>query len=212
VRAGILGVLALGGHRLVRHAPREQVQVQVLASNFRIGDPREFFEPIIQEAAVTHKIRPDLVRAVIEVESGFDPTAVSRVGALGLMQLMPDTARLLGVDDPLDPEQNIFGGAKYLGMLIDRFDGNVALAVASYNAGPTAVARYRGRIPPYRETRGYVKKVRAAQDDWLRESGEDALEPFELHPALFKVEKTKRARTSRKKNARKAIAAKSKRA
>src|SRR5437773_2410861 len=79
--------------------------------------------------------------------------------AQGLMQLMPATAALMGVDDRLDPRQNVFGGAKYLSQLLDRFNGNMALALAGYNAGPTKVARYRG-IPPYRETRGYVTRVR----------------------------------------------------
>jgi hypothetical protein len=208
-------VLALAGYRLYRPSPREVVEV--LTSNVRVGDPAEFFNPIIEDAAAKYGVRPDLVRAVIEVESRWDHQAVSRVGAQGLMQLMPETAKLLGVEDPMDPEQNIFGGAKYLSMLLDRFDGNVALAVAGYNAGPTTISRYRGKIPPYAETRGYVKKVRAAQDDWLREMGEETLEPFEIHPALYYVKKPKasRARLARKaraKLARKPLTAKAKKA
>ena len=100
----------------------------------------------------------DLVRAVIQTESGFRPAAVSPVGAQGPMQLMPTTAAALGVADPNDARQNILGGTKYLSTLLDRFNGNVALALASYNAGPTAVARHKG-IPPYGETRGYVRKI-----------------------------------------------------
>jgi soluble lytic murein transglycosylase-like protein len=96
---------------------------------------------------------------VVQAESAFDPAAVSPVGAQGLMQLMPTTATLMGVSDPFDARQNVFAGTKYLSQLLDRFDGDVALALAGYNAGPTRVARCRG-IPPYRETRRYVAKIR----------------------------------------------------
>ena len=106
-----------------------------------------------------HGVSPHLVRAVVLTESAFNPFAVSRVGAQGLMQLMPATATHMGVTDSLDPRQNVFGGTKYLSQLLTRFDGNVALALAGYNAGPAKVARYRG-IPPYGETRGYVTKIR----------------------------------------------------
>jgi hypothetical protein len=188
VRAGILALLALAIPKGGRPILQSRELVEVLTSDWRIADQRQLIERFIEEAAATYGVRPDLVRAVIQVESGFNPSAISRVGALGLMQLMPGTARELGVEDPLDPQQNILGGAKYLSHLIERFEGNVALAVAGYNAGPNAVRRYRGKIPPYRETRGYVKKVRAAQHDWLRESGQAELEPFEIHPALFHVE------------------------
>jgi soluble lytic murein transglycosylase-like protein len=122
---------------------------------------REQFEPLVREYAARHALRPDLVRAVIQVESGFDPRARSPKGAMGLMQLMPDTARELGVNDPYDPADNIRGGTKYLRQLLDRFDGDEELALAAYNAGPGAVARYGRQIPPYRETREYVKKVGA---------------------------------------------------
>lgn len=191
-RAGLLALLALALPKADRPAPGSG-SVEVISSDFRLGDRRKSFDDIIADAAAHHGVRPDLVRAVIQVESGFNPLAVSRVGALGLMQLMPRTAAHLGVRDPFDPAQNIFGGVKYLSMLLDRFNGNVALAVASYNAGPNAVGRFKGRIPPYRETRGYVKKVQAAQDDWLRESGEMDLEPFEIHPAMFYAHKVSRA-------------------
>jgi hypothetical protein len=205
-RAGLLAILALAFPK--PDDPRDRDLVEVLTTDFRVGDQRRFIDQIIADAASKYRVRPDLVRAVIQVESGFNPWAVSRVGAAGLMQLMPETARELGVDNPFDPEQNVFGGARYLSTLIERFNGNVALAVAGYNAGPNAVSRYRDKIPPYAETRGYVKKVQAAQYDWLRESGEESLEPFELRAAHFWVApKPKRARLrfARKGKARMAV-------
>ena len=119
---------------------------------------REALEPFIQEAATVHGMSPSLIRAVIQTESRFNPLAVSRVGAQGLMQLMPTTARHVGIENPFDPRENILGGTKYLSTLLDRFKGNTAKALAAYNAGPTVVARHRG-LPPYRETQGYVRKI-----------------------------------------------------
>ncbi len=109
-------------------------------------------------AARRHGLDPDLVLAVVQVESGFRPDAVSPKGAQGLMQLMPGTANALGVLDPLDPGQNLDGGARHLGALVARYDGDLNRALAAYNAGEGAVARHRG-VPPYRETRDYVKKI-----------------------------------------------------
>jgi hypothetical protein len=114
----------------------------------------------VEAAARLHQVSPDLVRAVIGVESEFDQWAVSSKGARGLMQLMPATARRLGVHDSFNARQNIFGGTQYLRMLLDQFGGDVTLALAGYNAGENAVLRYGG-VPPYRETRGYVQKVQA---------------------------------------------------
>jgi soluble lytic murein transglycosylase-like protein len=101
---------------------------------------------------------PDLVRAVIQVESGGQTLALSNKGAMGLMQLMPETARQLAVDDPYDAEQNVSGGTQYLSWMLDLFNGDMELALSGYNAGPEAVKRYGG-IPPYPETRSYVEKV-----------------------------------------------------
>lgn len=120
------------------------------------------YEPLILEHAARQSLRPELVRAVIQVESGFNPRALSPKGAMGLMQLMPATARSLGVNNPWDPAQNIRGGTDYLRRLLDEYDGNEELALAAYNAGSGAVAKYGRRIPPYRETRDYVRKVGAA--------------------------------------------------
>jgi soluble lytic murein transglycosylase-like protein len=115
------------------------------------------FDGIIHETANRYGVEPELVKAVIRVESRFDPQAVSPRGARGLMQIMPFTARWYGVSDPHDPRQNIRAGVRYLRSLLDRF-GDPRLALAAYNAGPTVVARYDG-LPPFRETRAYVERV-----------------------------------------------------
>jgi hypothetical protein len=116
------------------------------------------YDAHVEAAARVYQINPDLVRAVMGVESEYDQWAVSSKGARGLMQLMPATARRLGVLDSFDARQNIFGGAQYLRILLDQFQGDLTLALAAYNAGENAVLRYRG-VPPYKETRGYVQKV-----------------------------------------------------
>jgi hypothetical protein len=120
---------------------------------------RSRIHALIREAASLYGVDPALVRAVVWVESRYDPYAVSPRGARGLMQLTADTAREVGVSNPFDPRQNVFGGVKYLSQLLKRHDGDVALALASYNAGPSAVRRFGG-VPPYDETQGYLVKIR----------------------------------------------------
>ena len=116
------------------------------------------YDPIIREAARRYQLPESLLRAVIHTESYYNPHAVSRAGAMGLMQLMPATARYLGVDSPFDPRQNIHGGARFLRILANHFDGDMVLVVAAYNAGAGAVKKHRG-VPPYAETRAYVRAV-----------------------------------------------------
>jgi soluble lytic murein transglycosylase-like protein len=116
------------------------------------------FAGTIAIAAKRNELDPALLSAVIGQESGFQPRAVSSAGAIGLMQLMPETARELGVRDPFDPAQNVDGGAKYLRTLIDRYHGRLDFALAAYNAGPGAVDKFGG-VPPYPETQAYVKNI-----------------------------------------------------
>lgn len=113
---------------------------------------------LITQASRQFNLEPSLVKAVIMVESGFDPKAVSKKGAQGLMQLMPKTATEMDVDDPHNPEENIFGGTRYLSKLMERFDNDINLALAAYNAGPERVERYKG-VPPFPETERFIKKV-----------------------------------------------------
>ena len=117
------------------------------------------YDELIAQAAKKHKLDPALIRAVIHAESAFNVFALSRTGAMGLMQLMPETAKELGVINAFKPDQNIEGGAEYLAQMLKRFDGDIELACAAYNAGPSTVVHYKG-IPPYPETQAYVKRVK----------------------------------------------------
>jgi soluble lytic murein transglycosylase-like protein len=163
-RRNMLVSLMATGMSLGWHAPSLQTiiqpHVEVSVVGFTPIYADRAYEGFVQEAASAFDLDPALIRAVIQAESAFDTWAVSRAGAQGLMQLMPALSQSFGVDDPFDPRQNILAGAEYLKQLLDRFDGNMELALAGYNAGPTVVARYSA-IPPFKETRRYVKTIKA---------------------------------------------------
>jgi len=128
-----------------------------IPSKFR-HKKEHLFHPIILQEASRHEVDPALVKAIIMAESGYNPNAISKKGAKGLMQLMPSTAQALGVEDAFNPEQNISGGVRYFKQLVNRFDGDVKLALAAYNAGSKKVRHYQG-IPPYKATHYYIEKV-----------------------------------------------------
>ena len=122
------------------------------------GSPNAQIEGLVQANGASQGVDPDLVRAIMANESGFNPDATSTAGAQGLMQLMPETAASMGVTNSYDPTQNVAGGTRYLRSMLDRFGGDVTKAVAAYNAGPEAVEHYGG-VPPYAETQSYVNNV-----------------------------------------------------
>lgn len=138
---------------------------QVFDSRASVTAPREL-TAAIEEASRRHGVDPRLVAAVARRESAWRADVVSNKGAIGIMQLMPDTARYLGVHNAFDARENILGGTRYLRTLLDTFNGDLDLTLAAYNAGPGAVAKYRG-VPPYRETRAYVAAVRATYEKSL---------------------------------------------
>lgn len=117
------------------------------------------YDEFIREASEFYGVSYPLLKAIIKAESDFNPTAISRKGALGLMQLMPHNVKAMNINDPFDPWENIMGGARYFRSMLDRFEGQLSLSLAAYNAGPTAVERYNFQIPPYKETQDYVAKV-----------------------------------------------------
>jgi soluble lytic murein transglycosylase-like protein len=131
---------------------------------------RARYAPYIAAASRATRVNENLIEAIITAESAFDPFALSSQGALGLMQLMPATAERFGVTDRLDPEQNILGGARYLNFLLHKFNNNLKLAVAAYNAGEGNVIKHRNRIPPFKETIRYVPKVLAYYKQYNAES------------------------------------------
>jgi len=123
------------------------------------------YDEAITKASRQFRVEPSLIKAVIRAESDFDRKAVSRKGAQGLMQLMPNTAELMEVADPFDPEENILGGTRYLSLMLERFQNNLQLALAAYNAGPERVEQYKG-IPPFSETRTFVERVLRFYDQY----------------------------------------------
>ena len=164
-------LLTLRSERALRTTPYGPV---LFDATGRITTPMPAeLSSVIEQAARMHILDPRLVAAVAGRESSYDPRAVSPAGACGIMQLMPATARFLGMNDIFDTRQNIFGGTRYLRKLLDTFHGDLDLALAAYNAGPGAVQRYNG-VPPYRETQLYVKAVRAAYERALGRSQSSA--------------------------------------
>ena len=143
-------------------------RVSTTIDSFAAIPAQHAYDDLIEEAAKKYRLSANLIKSVMHTESNFNALAVSPVGAMGLMQLMPNIAKSYGVDDPFDPRQNVMAGAQILKELMNLHRGNLPLVLASYNAGAGVVARYRG-IPPFRETRNYVKRVstlyRAANDD-----------------------------------------------
>lgn len=137
----------------------QSATARIIAANFRgaAATPGDI-DNAIEQAAARHNVDPNLVRAVVKVESNFNPNALSRKGAMGLMQLMPSTARQLKVKNPFDPEQNVDAGVRHLKQLLEAYDGDIKLTLAAYNAGAGAVARSAG-VPRYAETQNYVRRI-----------------------------------------------------
>jgi soluble lytic murein transglycosylase-like protein len=150
-------------YKLVRREASSAPQGSMQSVSARVFMPAEEnikrYAPIIDLASRTHGVEPALVHAVVSAESGYNAGAISRAGARGLMQLMPETAKRYGVHNIMDPAENIYAGVRYLRDLMLMFNGNMELAIAAYNAGENAVIRYGNRIPPYAETIQYVPKV-----------------------------------------------------
>ena len=145
--------------RVVREKKKSKRTTKTTTSK-KTRDPGRYaaYDPIIEKAARLYNLPESFIRAVMRVESDFNPKVVSHAGAMGLMQLMPRTAKSMGVRDAFDPHQNILGGSRYLRMLANRFEGDMILTIAGYNAGEGAVQKYGG-IPPYKETQRYVRRV-----------------------------------------------------
>jgi len=160
VLAGLMSSAPLARPVVALLPPPTKAKPSVEVSAEYVAIPaNEAYDDIIQEAAAEYDMDANLIHAVMQAESAFHPYAVSRAGAEGLMQLMPELSDEIGVDDAFDPRENIRGGARYLKRLLDHHNGNIDLALASYNAGPGNVERYGG-VPPFRETRNYVKTIK----------------------------------------------------
>jgi len=163
IRTAVLAA-AMSSAPLARPAiallPATSIQSHIEVTAEYVAVPaNQAYDDIIQEAAARYDMDPNLIRSVMQAESAFHPYAVSRAGAEGLMQLMPDLSDEMGVGNAFDPRENIMGGVRYLKRLLNFHDGNLDLALASYNAGPGNVARYGG-VPPFKETRNYVRTIK----------------------------------------------------
>ena len=156
------------------NAARPAYTVTVTEGNAIAIPPRRAYASIIAEAAERYRIDAALITSVMEAESAFNPFAVSRAGAMGLMQLMPEVAAEYGATQPFDPRENIMAGARYLSRLLQSYDGNLELTLAGYNAGPGVVARY-GAVPPFPETQRYVRTVSRliARNSRARQTGDE---------------------------------------
>ena len=159
----IVAIVDEQGHKVYVNTGEPVTRVDWATQSFRpergIGSlPVAEIDRLVRQTAKHFQVDPQLVHAIISVESKYDPNAISSKGAMGLMQLVPATARRFGVENPFDPKQNIEGGVNYLKYLLDQYGGNVALSLAAYNAGEHSVERYGG-IPAFQETRQYVRKV-----------------------------------------------------
>lgn len=148
----------------------QRINFSSVLKDVSLKSTREQFGVVINQAAKDNNVNPKLIEAVIEQESGFNPGAVSKAGALGLMQLMPETALAMGVKNPLNPQENIRGGTKYLSSLLSRYQGNVTLALSAYNAGPGNIEKYNG-VPPFEETKKYLKNVLGKFKDEMGQGG-----------------------------------------
>jgi soluble lytic murein transglycosylase-like protein len=164
----------------VNTAPSSESTAEMSAADLA---NRQKIEEMIREVSARYRVDPALVRAVMQTESNWNSRAVSRKGAIGLMQLGPGTAQQLGVNNALDPKQNLDGGVRYLHMLLERYNGDLDRALAAYNAGPGAVDR-AGGIPQYRETRNYVQKV---TDSYFRPGSDRLPRAFEARRPIYRA-------------------------
>ena len=178
-RAKVRGVL-FSAFALAQPHPVKLVTPQVMAgprvsttvNSFVAVPPEHAYDAIIREAGAIYGVSATLIRSVVQAESAFDASALSRAGAMGLMQLMPETAEAFGVVNPFDPRENIMAGTRLLKELLTQYRGNIPLTLAGYNAGSGVVARYGGRVPPFKETKNYVKRITSLIAD-ARNSGAD---------------------------------------